>query len=269
MVYPANKTGRIWHCRLPVSAAAGAKTYAYMVEGPYEPSAGHRFDPKKVLLDPYARVVCFPKDFSRDAASRLGSNAGRAPLGLLPAPDRGFDWSGDRRPEHTHDTVIYELHVKGFTNSASSGVSPQGRGTYAGVIEKIPYLRNLGVTVVQLMPVQQYDPLEGNHWGYMPLSFFAPHAGYSSAGISGLLDEFKSMVKALHAADIEVILDVVYNHTTELGESGPTYSFRAWRARRILRSRVMRLALPVWNASSKDVPSCPHTLTQAHLRGSH
>jgi glycogen operon protein len=226
MTYPANKTGRIWHCRIPLSAAANAKFYAYMIEGSFEPSAGHRFDLRKVLLDPYARVVFFPKDFSRDAASRPGSNAGRGPLGLLPLPDGGFDWGDDHRPEHTHDAIVYELHVKGYTNSASSEVSPEKRGSYAGLVEKIPYLKKLGITVVELMPVQQYDPLEGNYWGYMPLSFFAPHAAYSSTGISGLLDEFKSMVKALHAANIEVILDVVYNHTTELGEGGPTYSFR-------------------------------------------
>jgi glycogen operon protein len=105
MVYPANKTGRIWHCRVPVSASAGAKFYGYMIEGPFDASAGHRFDPKKVLLDPYAKVVFFPKDFSRDAARRPGSNAGRAPLGVLPRQDGAFDWSGDFRPEHTHDTV--------------------------------------------------------------------------------------------------------------------------------------------------------------------
>ena len=226
MVYPANKTGRIWHCRVPISAAAGARLYAYMVEGPFEPEAGHRFDPTKVLLDPYARTVFFPKDFSRDAASRSGSNAGRAPLGVLPRIDARFDWSGDRKPEHTHDTIIYELHIKGFTNSPTSGVASQRRGTYAGLIEKVPYLKQLGITAVELMPVQQYDPLEENYWGYMPLSFFAPHAGYSSTEISDLLDEFRSMVKALHQADIEVILDVVYNHTTELGEAGPTYSLR-------------------------------------------
>jgi glycogen operon protein len=117
MAYPANKTGRIWHCRIPVSAAVNARFYAYMIEGSFEPSAGHRFDPKKVLLDPYARVVFFPKDFSRDAASRPGSNAGRGPLGLLPLQDGGFDWGYDHCPDHTHDTIVYELHVKGFTNS--------------------------------------------------------------------------------------------------------------------------------------------------------
>lgn len=227
MVYPTNKTGRVWHCRLPASAARGAKFYGYMIEGPFEPAAGHRFDPKKVLLDPYARVVFFPMDFSREAAGHPGSNAGRAPLGVLPSEDAPFDWGNDHRPEHTHDTVIYELHVKGFTKSPKSGVSSKKCGTYGGLVEKIPYLKELGVTVVELMPVQQYDPLEGNYWGYMPLSFFAPHIGYSTTGSRpGPLCEFKSMVKALHAANIEVVLDVVYNHTTELNETGPTYSYR-------------------------------------------
>jgi glycogen operon protein len=225
MVYPANKTGRIWHCRVPASVAAGATLYGYTIEGPFEPAAGHRFDPGKVLLDPYAKVVFFPKDFSRDVAKQPGSNAGRAPLGVLPS-NRPFDWSGDRRPTHTYDTVIYELHVRGFTKSPGSGASPQKHGSYAGLIEKIPYLKKLGVTVIELMPVHQYDPLEGNYWGYMPLSFFAPHGGYSSTGGAAVLDEFKSMVKALHEADIEVIIDVVYNHTTEADEQGPTYSFR-------------------------------------------
>lgn len=202
--------------------------YSYLIEGPFEPEAGHRFDSKKVLLYPYAKAVFFPKDFSRAVASRSGSNAGRAPLGALP-PAKSFDWGDDRRPEHTHDTVIYELHVKGSTKGAVSDVTPQKQGCYAGWIEKIPYLKKLGVTVVELMPVQQYDPLEGNYWGYMPLSLFAPHAGYSgysSGGGSGVLKEFKAIVRALHEAGIEVVLDVVYNHTTELGGEGPTYSFR-------------------------------------------
>ncbi len=227
MLYPTNKTGRVWHCRVPASAARGAKLYAYTVEGPFDLTAGHRFDPQKVLFDPYARVVFFSRDFSREAASHPGSNAGRAPLGVLPPEDHIFDWGNDRRPEHTHDTVIYELHVKGFTKSPTAGFASDKSGTYTGLVEKIPYLKELGVTAVELMPVQQYDPLEGNYWGYMPLSFFAPHIGYSSSRSPlGLINEFKSMVKALHGAGIEIILDVVYNHTTELNETGPAYSYR-------------------------------------------
>jgi isoamylase len=226
MAYPANKTGRIWHCRIPASAMPGARFYAYMIEGPFDPAAGQRFDANKVLLDPYSNIVFFPKDFSRQAATRPGSNAGQAPLGFLPRHKGTFEWGDDCRPEHTHDAVIYELHVKGFTKSPTSLVAPENRGTYAGLIERIPYLKELGITIVELMPVQQFDPVEGNYWGYMPLSFFAPHVGYSRGRGEDVVNEFKSMVKALHEAGIEVILDVVYNHTTELDESGPTYSFR-------------------------------------------
>jgi len=225
LTYPWNKTGRIWHCRIRASDAPDAKFYAYSVEGPFEPANGHRFDPHKILLDPYAREVFFPKDFSRDAASRSGSNAGRAPLGVLPSEENFFDWSDDRRPEHTHDTVIYELHVRGFTKSITSGVSNGAHGTYQGLIEKIPYLKELGITAVELLPVQQVDPEEWDYWGYMPLGFFAPNIGYSCRP-QEVLREFKSMVKAFHAAGIEVILDVVFNHTTELDEAGPTYSFK-------------------------------------------
>ncbi len=127
---------------------------------------------------------------------------------------------------HEHDAVIYELHVRGFTHEALD-VPEARRGTFAGLIDKIDYLRELGVTVVELMPVQQFDPDEGNYWGYMPLHFFSPHHGYCAAqDFAGRLDEFRTLVRALHAADIEVVLDVVYNHTAEGGDDGPTYSFR-------------------------------------------
>lgn len=221
-----NRSGRVWHTRLPTADLEGARYYAYLVDGPRGP--GHRFDPDKVLLDPYARAIFFPPQFNRAAASRPGSNAGQAPLGVIPQPRPAFDWSGDRRPRHTHDTVIYEMHVGGFTRHASSGVAGDKRGTFLGVIDKIPYLKELGVTAVELLPVYHFDPeAGGNYWGYMTLGFFTPHQGYAvSSDPLDHADEFKTMVKELHKADIEVILDVVYNHTTEQGNGGPTYSFR-------------------------------------------
>ena len=222
-----NKSGRVWHCRIPEREISGANYYAYSVEGPYDPAAGQRFDPQKILLDPYAQAVFFPPEFSRESARHPASNAGRAPLGFIPACRIPFDWGEDRRPVHTSDTIIYELHIKGFTMRPNSDVSSNRRGTYSGLIEKIPYLTELGVTAVELMPVHQYDPQEGNYWGYMPLNFFSPHQGYAGAdGMCGQINEFREMVKALHSADIEVILDVVYNHTTEMDETGPNYSFR-------------------------------------------
>ena len=226
--YLMHKSGRIWHCRLAAGDMAGARFYAYLLEGPNDPHGEcHFFDPDKVLLDPYARWIFFPPAFSRAASIGRGSNAGKAPLGVLHDGAAPFDWKGESRPAHTSDTIIYELHVKGFTNRGNSGVAAGKRGTYAGVIDKIPYLKDLGVTAVELMPVFQYDPDEGNYWGYMPLSFFAPHQGYAAAanGVEAA-GEFKAMVKALHQAGIEVILDVVYNHTTEAGPDGPTYSYR-------------------------------------------
>lgn len=227
--YLRNKSGRIWHCRIAQAALRGARYYAYSVSGP-EPFGRlrwHCFDPNKVLLDPFAKSVYFPPTFERAAASRPGSNAGKAPLGLLAGAGAAFDWGHDPRPRHQSDIIIYELHVRGFTNNPNSGVSPQRRGTYAGLMEKIPYLKDLGITAVELMPVFQFDPQEGNYWGYMPLNFFAPHqAYYSRPEEREAHSEFHAMVKAMHAADIEVLLDVVYNHTAEGGEQGPIYSYK-------------------------------------------
>jgi glycogen operon protein len=224
-----NKSGRVWHCRVSKEAAAGARFYAYTLSGPSPAGAfeWHRFDPDKILLDPYATSVFFPITFDRAAAATPGSNAGKAPLGLLCACDARFDWAGDRRPHHESDTVVYELHVRGFTQSPTAGVSDAGSGTYLGIIEKIPYLKDLGITAVELLPVFQNDPHEGNQWGYMPLNFFAPDQRYAGSGpLCGQHDEFRHMVKALHEADLEVILDVVYNHTTEGNDSGPVQSFK-------------------------------------------
>ena len=223
-----NKTGRIWHCMIPESSARDAVYYSYTVDGPSGPAEGYRFDPDKVLLDPYAKAVYFPPDFDREAACRPGPNAGRAPLGVMCCTDSGSRHKTDRTPRlHGHNLVIYEAHVRGFTRRPSSGIDPDRRGTYAGFAEKIPYLKDLGVTAVELMPVFQADPQEGSAWGYMTLGFFALHGQYARSAVAGeQLDEFHDLVAALHEANIEVILDVVFNHTTEGDHSGPTYSQR-------------------------------------------
>ena len=222
----ANKSGYVWHFRATKNSIPLARYYGYQVAGPNTFEQGHRFDPRKVLLDPYARCVCFPTRFSREAASKPGSNAGRSPLGMI-ATETYHEWDGERAPKHTSDLVIYELHVRGFTRRVNSGVSATLRGAFLGVIEKIPYLTELGITAVELMPIMQQDPQEGSYWGYMPLNFFSPNHEYASADKPfGALNEFRVMVKALHAAGIEVLLDVVYNHTSEGSETGPSYSFR-------------------------------------------
>jgi isoamylase len=225
-----NKTGRVWHARIPKGEMSDARYYAYSLNGP--PSTGdrfarHTFDPDKILLDPYAKSVFFPSAFDRTAAITGGSNPGKAPLGVLCEEDSSFDWGGDPRPRHDADLVIYELHVGGFTMNANSGVASQKRGTFSGIVEKIPYLQELGVTAVELMPVFQFDSTEPNYWGYMPLNFFSPHDRYGTQQCPcEQRREFREMVKALHLAGIEVFLDVVYHHTSEGNELGPTYSFR-------------------------------------------
>ena len=176
-----NKTARIWHCLVQRESAPAARYYGYRAQGPRDPKNGHRFDPEKILFDPYAEELFFPPDFSREAAKYSGRNDGRAVLGVLPREEPEFDWGAPPPPRHTHDAVVYELHVKGFTAHGNSGVAKEKRGTFLGLIEKIPYLQELGVTVVELLPVHQFDPQEGNYWGYMTMNFFAPHQGYASA----------------------------------------------------------------------------------------
>ena len=225
-----SRTYHYWHTFVPGLRAG--QIYGYRVHGPNAPSEGQRFDPSKVLLDPYARAVIVPPNYNRQAAENEGDNAGCAMKSVVVDPST-YDWQGDAPLERpSARTVIYEMHVRGFTRHASSGVEPSRRGTYAGVIDKIPYLAKLGITAVELMPVFQFDaedapPDHVNYWGYAPVSFFAPHQAYSSKqGATGPVDEFRDMVKALHAAGIEVILDVIYNHTAEGDQRGPTLSLR-------------------------------------------
>ncbi|MBN1148628.1 MAG: glycogen debranching protein GlgX [Anaerolineales bacterium] len=225
-----NRTFYYWHVFVPGLGAG--QLYGYRVYGPYNPAQGHRFDGTKVLLDPYARAVAVGPHYSRAAAIRRGDNCAQAMKSVVVAPD-SYDWQGDTALNLPFSsTVIYELHVAGFTRHPSSGVAPEKRGAYAGLIEKIPYLKSLGITAVELLPVQQFDeqgpppPLK-NYWGYNPVAFFAPHSGYASRRDPlAPVDEFRDMVKALHRAGIEVILDVVFNHTAEGDEHGPTFSFR-------------------------------------------
>jgi len=226
----ANRTYHYWHVFVPGLEAG--QIYGYRVDGPTDPARGLRFDPSKVLLDPYARGVVIPPGYDRQAAVAASGNAATAIKGVVLDPN-AYDWEGDvpiRTP--ISRTVIYEMHVRGFTRNPNSGVHDVTRGTYAGLIEKIPHLRDLGVTAVELLPVFAFDPQACpsgvvNYWGYQPISFFAPHPAYSSRrDPTGPADEFRDMVKALHRAGIEVILDVVFNHTAEGDHRGPTLGFR-------------------------------------------
>jgi len=227
-----HKTNDYWHVFVPGLEAC--QIYAYRAHGPYRPHEGLLFDGDKVLLDPYGRAVAVPSRYDRQAACRSGRNDAHACKSVV-VDARAYDWEGDeplRRP--FSQTVIYEMHVRGFTRHPSSGLDPETRGTYAGIVKKIPYLLDLGVTAVELMPVFQFDPQDApkgkrNYWGYAPMSFFAPHRGYSSVPTAmGAVNEFRDMVKALHRAGIEVIIDVVYNHTAEGGHGGPTFGLRGF-----------------------------------------
>ena len=242
-----NRTGDVWH--VWIKGIQPGQLYAYRVDGPYQPKNGYSFNFNKLLLDPMRQ---------RFRGCLIGILARLADtIRLLPEEDRGFRkpimpaqcrnaysrrsiFNGMRTDPPRHPwskTVIYETHVRGFTIHPSSGV--EHPGTYRGLMEKIPYLKELGVTAVELMPVQEFNehqmtginpqtgqPL-GNYWGYDPVAFFAPKASYSSSGGEGQQKlEFKEMVQAFHAAGIELILDVVFNHTAEGNEQGPTLCFR-------------------------------------------
>ena len=224
-----NRTWHYWH--VTVHGIGAGQIYGYRVHGPNDPGKGLRFDGDKLLVDPYALAVVNTENYQRAAALRPGDNAAQA-LKCAVIDTRLYDWEGDaplKRP--FADALIYEMHVAGFTRNPNSGLPVHLRGTYAGLIAKIPYLKELGILTVELMPVQQFDeqaaPNGVNYWGYQPVAWFAPHCQYSSRrSVVAAVDEFRDLVKALHRAGIEVILDVVFNHTAEDDEHGPTLSLR-------------------------------------------
>jgi len=225
-----NKTFHFWHCY--VRGLKPGTHYAYRVDGPSDLNAGHRFNNKKVLIDPYSKGntntlwrrvdACGPHD---NLASSMRS---------VVIDNATYDWEGDQplnRP--MEDTIIYEMHASGFTRSSSSGVN--NHGTFSGIIEKIPYLKELGVTAVELLPVFDFDETDvlrvvdgkplGNFWGYSTVGYFAPQSAFCvNPEMGNHLQEFRDLVKALHQADIEVILDVVFNHTDEGNHDGPAKS---------------------------------------------
>jgi len=242
-----NRTGDVWH--VWVGGVRPGQLYGYRVDGPYQPEDGHRFNFNKLLLDPFATAIAVLPDWdflpafgydpsARDPGSVLSKidDAGAMPKCIV--THEHFDWRRDRPLRHSwSQTIIYETHVRGFTVYENSGV--EHPGTYHGLMEKIPYLKDLGVTAVELMPVHEFNEHQAarshaqtgmpmkNYWGYDPVAFIAPKASYSSAGSRGQQKlEFKEMVRTFHDADIEVILDVVFNHTAEGNEFGPTLSFR-------------------------------------------
>ncbi|PZR68684.1 MAG: glycogen debranching enzyme, partial [Stutzerimonas stutzeri] len=243
-----HRTGDVWHLRI-VGGVAGL-SYALRAEGPWAPEEGHRFDPRALLLDPYATALAGPP---LPGAARC----------LL--TDRRFDWNGDVMPRHPwRETLIYETHVRGFTVHPSSGVLHAGR--FIGVTEMIPYLSALGVTALELMPVQEApeavvhpavpDRLLRDYWGYDPIALFAPRGAYASAPGGAAVAEFKAMVQALHKAGIEVILDIVFNHTAEGGSQGPTFSFRG------LDNAIYYMLLP--GGAYADYTGCGNTLNCNH-----
>lgn len=265
------QTDRVWHCYLP--GCQPGQLYGYRVHGAYAPEQGHRFNPYKVVLDPYAKAIARGISWSdtmfgyrvgdpkADLAMDDRDNADCAPLAVVTKSD--FKWAGDRHPQIPwHKTVIYETHVRGMT-MLHPEVPKKLRGTYAGLATKpiIKYLKNLGVTAVELLPVHQcvddrhlVENNLSNYWGYNTLSYFAPEAKFCSTAPEDAVVEFKQMVRKLHRAGLEVILDVVYNHSGEGNHLGPTLSFRG-----IDNASYYRLS-PESLRHYKDYTGCGNTL---------
>ena len=249
-----NRWGDVWSVFVP--GMDPGRLYHLQASGPYDPERGHRFDPQARLIDPYAKAL---------AGHFLPADDGIIRPPKCVVVDDEFDWQDDRHLRYAlSETIIYELHVRGLTRSRSSGVKHPG--TYLGVIEKIPYLQSLGVTAVELMPVHEfpiYDcigqkPEWPNYWGYDPLALFGPHRGYAAGKEPGCqVHEFKQMVRALHQAGIEVILDVVFNHTAEGNHEGPVLSFKG------LENRVYYM-LEGEGGYYRNYSGCGNTLNGNH-----
>ncbi len=265
--------GFCWHAYLPRIGIG--QRYGFRVHGPWDPDEGDRCNPNKLLLDPYAKAIdggvdwdpsCFPYDFDEPGSRNDDDSAAHVPKGVVVSPY--FDWGGDHSPDvPLHQSVIYEVHVKGFT-ATHPGIPEQLRGTYAGLAHPvaIEYLQSLGVTAVELQPVHQFvhdahlvEQGLRNYWGYNSIGFFAPHNEYSSAGSDGSqVPEFKAMVRALHEAGIEVILDVVYNHTAEGNHMGPILSFKG------IDNRAYYRLVPDDRAHYYDTTGTGNSLNMAH-----
>jgi len=268
-----DRTNGVWHAHLP--GVGSGQLYGYRVHGPWDPWHGHRFNPTKLLVDPYARAIDEPlrieetlldDDALDDAVLDVHDSATSVPRSVV--VDANLDWTGDRKPAVPwSDTVVYELHVRGFT-MRHPDVPEALRGTYAGLAHPavLEHLTSLGVTTVELLPVHHHVTERSlrrnglaNFWGYNTLGFFAPHAGYSSAGSrGGQVREFAAMVRAMHDAGLEVVLDVVYNHTAEGGFDGPTLSLRGLDNHSYYRLRHGRLY--------EDYTGCGNTLDLRHPR---
>jgi glycogen operon protein len=228
---PRHRSGDHWHVEV-LGVGLGC-CYCYRVFGPLQPG-GHGFNPSKVLLDPCARAITGWDVYERIQAVGAIPNTGSCLKGVVTERDR-FDFEAAPRPRRPWQTsVIYELHVGGFTRGPGCGVAPERQGTLLGLIERLPYLQDLGVTAIELLPVMAFDPQDApigrfNHWGYSPLSWLAPHHGYG-AGSDPLTirDQVRRLVTACHQLGLEVLVDVVYNHTTEGNQEGPTLSWRGF-----------------------------------------
>jgi glycogen operon protein len=269
----AEVDGFCWHVYLP--GVGANQRYGFRVHGPWEPDRGHRCNPNKLLLDPYAKAIdggvdwdpsCFPYDFDDPDSRNDDDSAGHVPKAVVVSPY--FDWGADRPPDVSlHESIIYELHVKGFT-ATHPGIPEALRGTYAGLAHPVAveYLQALGVTAVELQPVHQFVHdyrlvQQGlrNYWGYNSIGFFAPHDDYSSSGSDGSqVTEFKAMVRTLHEAGIEVILDVVYNHTAEGNHLGPVLSFKG------IDNRAYYRLVPDDMAHYYDTTGTGNSLNMAH-----